>query len=366
MKINFSDYDLTDFIVKDGGFCGIPAKLITPNNISVKFNQKNKIFRSSIWDLEGNLLSGSFKKFMNMGQDNDIFPVPLSLDNTKILEKIDGSTMICDCVNGNFSIRTRGTFSYKNLDNCQDFEFVLKKYPKIEQFVIDHDYVSFLFEIVSPNQKIIIDYGSEPDIYLIGAIDKQNYDLFSQGMLNLFSFFIDVKRPKLYNFDKIDSLVKFITESKGIEGCCLYSNNDQDIHKIKSQHYLILHRLKSELSSLDKVIDIYLSLNKPNYEKFYDYIAKTFDFELAKTCSDLLKKSCDLGEKAKLILDEIKIFVSPMAESLTKNNRKEFAFKIINEYKDKGLESFAFNYLNKHEILDKDFKKLMYIIQENE
>ena len=55
MQINFSDYDLSEFIIKEDLFCGIPAKLIVPNHIGTKFNQKNKIFRSSIWDLNGKL-----------------------------------------------------------------------------------------------------------------------------------------------------------------------------------------------------------------------------------------------------------------------------------------------------------------------
>jgi len=91
MQINFSDYDFTGFSVKDCQFCGIPAKLINPEDITIKFNQKNKIFRSSIWSLDGKLLSAGFPKFTNWSENPEHFPIPENLDGATIVDKIDGS-----------------------------------------------------------------------------------------------------------------------------------------------------------------------------------------------------------------------------------------------------------------------------------
>ena len=104
MQINFSDYDLSEFIVKEDLFCGIPAKLIIPNHIGTKFNQKNKIFRSSIWDLNGKLLSASYPKFVNMFENPDNFPFYDDGEHI-FVDKIDGSTGIFDWINFQLSIR---------------------------------------------------------------------------------------------------------------------------------------------------------------------------------------------------------------------------------------------------------------------
>ena len=98
MYINFENYDLNEFTIIDGYYGGVPASLIIPNEIGVKFTQTNKIFRSSIWSKQGELLSASFPKFTNFGENPENFPVPSTLLNTNILDKIDGSTHIFDFI----------------------------------------------------------------------------------------------------------------------------------------------------------------------------------------------------------------------------------------------------------------------------
>ena len=185
MKINFNDYDLENFLIKEGTFCGIPCKLIQPNHIGTKFTQKNKIFRSSLWDLEGNLISAGFPKFVNFGENPENFPVPTSLNNCKILEKIDGSLCICDYVNGHFSSRTRGTFEYKQLENYKDFEYCFQNNPNIEKWIKSNSNYTLLFEITTPNMKIVIDYGDIPQLRLIGCVNKDDYSLLNQYQLDV-------------------------------------------------------------------------------------------------------------------------------------------------------------------------------------
>ena len=128
MRVNFDNYDLTDFLIKEGvSFGGLYAKLIQPNHIGTKFTQKNKIFRSSIWSDAGELLSASYPKFVNFGENPAEFPVPLSIDGWTFVEKIDGSACIVDYVNDNFSARTRGTFTYEGMENVDDFNFAFEK-----------------------------------------------------------------------------------------------------------------------------------------------------------------------------------------------------------------------------------------------
>ena len=321
MKINFNNYDLSEFDIKEGIFCGKPAKLINPSPTGVKWTQKNKIFRSSIWDLEGNLLSASFGKFTNWNENPENFPTPQSLDDCEFINKIDGSTLIVDYLENTWNLRTRGTFSFIGLDNATDFSLVWHRYPLVRELVKDYRQISWLFEIVSPNQRIILDYGPEPDIFLIGGIYKEDYTLLTQKVLDEISKEIHVKRPTRYQFPSFEKMLSLVKEDKEIEGICIYSKGCQEIHKAKADRYLMLHRLKSELSSFDKVVDLYLFQNRPDYMDLYNYISLTFDFELAEFCKENVKKACKLGAETQKILDEIRQFVDNMDKASKKRLR---------------------------------------------
>ena len=347
MKINFTDYDLSQFRVQVGTFCGIEdCRLITPQEMGVDWTQQNKIFRSSIWDKDGFLLSPSFPKFVNWFEKPDVFPVPTSLDGCEARLKIDGSTLIFDSIYNRISMRTRGVFSYITQENAADFEYVFKRYPKIGPFMAAMNHISLICEITTPNNQIILDYGDEPDIYLIGAIYKVDYSLIDQRVLDNWAEGLDIKRPPKFDFNRVDSLIGYFTDAQGIEGCCLYSGNGQVIHKIKSAFYLRLHRLKSSLSSFSKVLDLYLSINAPSYDDFYTYLAKTFDFELAEYAAPQMKEVCELHRVAHGEVSDIRSFI--LANNLNLISRKEAAKMIIDEYGKStlGLQSIAFNLLN--------------------
>jgi hypothetical protein len=359
MRIKFSDYDLSEFVVKEGLLLNRAARLIIPSDLGCKFTQKNKIFRSSIWDLEGNLLSASLPKFVNWNENPENFPVPQDLTKCLFYDKIDGSTLILDYVDNEFNARGRGVFDYQSWENASDVDFVLKKYPLVKPFIKDYRQFSLIFEITTPNQRIILNYGDEPDIVLIGAIWKDNYELATQFLLDSLAKEIQVPRPKRYEFPSIDEMLKLVGEDKEIEGVCVYSSGDQQIHKVKAAAYLFKHRLKSAISSFDKIIDLYLLQNKPTVENFSKYITDTFDYELFEMCCENVIKCCALGELAKWTIDNVTEYVKSLPHDGTRESQKNCALKIIETYRDKGLDSLAFSLFNSKKIEDKQFKVLM-------
>lgn len=335
---------------------GISARLITPK-IGCKWTQTNKIFRSSIWDLEGNLLSASFPRFSNLGETPEVFPPPKSLINTQIVSKIDGSAAIFDVINNKISVRTRGTFSYETLDNANDFRYVLDKRPNILPWLRAMGNYSLICEITTPNQQIILKYSDKPELHLIGLINKEDYYLSPQNHLDEIGKRLGIQRPEYYNANNLDELVSFVKPRKDIEGICLYStdNGIQYIHKVKADWYLKLHKLKSDLSSFDKVVDLFLSFGCPDYEKFYSIIEQTFDYELAQFCKENLESCCVQHQRVTKVLAEIKEKVLTLADL----PRKNAALEIIRLFKEDGLSSIAFQYLNKKAIDNDNIKELI-------
>lgn len=357
MKINFTDYDLTGFDAKNGMFAGIPCYLITPNHIGTKFTQKNKIFRSSVWTRVGQLLSGGLKKFVNLGENPIEFPSPLTTNKCTIIEKVDGSLVCIDYVNDQVSMRTRGTFSYTSLDNFADFDYCLEKYPFIVTWLQTNPQYTLLCEITTPNLRIIVDYGTEPEFWLIGAINKDDYSLMPQHELDELGKYLQLKRPSKFSFSTMAEMLLGVEAWEDKEGVCLYSGNDQEIHKIKAAHYLKCHRFKSE-ATLENTLELYFSLGRPSYQDFQTKLIETFDYECFEMVRGYASDICDAAKKVKEIIDGIDNFV---VETLSKlPTRKDQALKIMASYGDSSRSGFVFTRLDNKPLTDDQIKKIFW------
>ena len=352
MKINFNDYNLDEFNKNSVDFCGIPALLIFPPHIGIKFNQSNKIFRSSIWDLDGNLLSAGMPKFTNFGENPENFPVPMSVDGVDFITKIDGSLTIIDYVNGKLSMRTRGTSSYKTMENAADFEYCLSQYPLIESWLKNHPNYTILCEITTPKLKIVLDYGADPLFWLIGCINKDDYSLMSQTELYMLAIEFDIPRPNVHRFESIDAAIETIKGWNGEEGVCLYSNNGQTIHKIKAEAYLVLHRFK-ENANIDSVVDMFVALDCPSFSDFEKFLTTQYDWECWNMIRGFASQVCDSRKE----VDRIVAHMESFALTLKQVSRKDAALAIVKAYGETNRASFAFKLLDGHSLTEKEYKK---------
>lgn len=357
MKTDLKNYDLTDFILKEDMFCGTFATLIIPKNIGCKWTQKNKIFRSSIWDFEGNLISASLPKFVNFSENPEHFPVPNTLNNCKIIDKIDGSLCIIDYYNNQFSMRTRGTLSLDSTENVTDFYECIKKYPLLKEWLIKNNNYSLLCEITTPNQKIVLDYGNEPDFWLIGTVDKTDYSLMTQENLDSLSKLIGVKRPEYYKFTSMDNLLESVKKLTNKEGCCLYSNNDQTIHKVKALQYLKCHAFKGN-ATFENTIEMFFELDMPSYQDFETKIIEKFDYECYQMVRGYISTICDGYKEVLNVVDGMTRFVDKIKPLPT---RKEQSIAVFSSYgKESNRSSYIFTILDGKSLSKEQLKKLLY------
>ena len=105
--------------------------LVCPKDFGVQWNKDNLIFRSSIWNEQGEPVSLSFKKFFNWEEQKELVPFPSSTKNCSLIEKKDGSLLIISKYKNQIIHRTRGTFDASNLENGHEIEFLKQKYPKV-------------------------------------------------------------------------------------------------------------------------------------------------------------------------------------------------------------------------------------------
>ena len=291
-----------------------------------------------------------------MGEQPELTPVPKDIKNCTIVEKIDGSTLLVSIYKGEFIFRTRGTIDATKHENGAELEIFKEKYKNILQEINStfYDY-TFIFEWTSPKNRIIISYGEEPEWYLIGVIDNRDYTLAKQITLDLSAITYNIKRPQTYTFESVEDLVENVEEWKSKEGVCLYYNGGQNILKIKGKWYLQLHSLKSEISSAEKLVDVYLNWGMPTYQEFEKKIIETFDFELFSQIRGDVSKICEAKIEADKIINHMLTFISP----LKNEPRKNAALEIIKSYGQTNRKSMCFLLLDGKMLGAKEYKTLI-------
>lgn len=361
MKINLSDIP-EDFVTRPVEVAGEMCYLVFPPHIGTKWNKQNLIFRSSVWNSEGELISAGFKKFFNWGEQPDLAYTPFSMTangGVKLLEKLDGSTLIVSRYKGELIIRTRGTISGEIMENGHELSLFQEKYTKaFDNGLLDDNRYSLLFEWVSPTNRIVLRYP-EPDIYLIGAIEHSDYSLMPQNALDEWANEYGLKRPKYYNFNSLKEMHAAVEAFQGVEGLCVYCNYDQDIRKVKGVDYLARHRMKDELGSFERLVDFYFTQGQPSYNDFYTAIVDTVDYETAEECRGDASRIIDsMKEVNKIIVGMTKFCDKWKKEGLT---RKQFATEVFQAYgRSTNRSGMVFSIFDNKDLQEKDLKRLLY------
>jgi hypothetical protein len=325
--------------------------LIHRKEAGVKWDDKNKYFRSSVWDKKtGKLISAGFRAFTNYGEQPDF--EPLSEDTSvKAVIKRDGSLLCVSMFKNELIIRTRGTIDATKLQNGFEIEFLKKKYPKaFDNHFIDSEMYTLLYEWTTPTNRIVLQESEEPTLWLIGAINHSNYRYCDQSNLDNYAKEFGVERPETYGITLdggINNLKKQIEPLKDIEGVVIYDNmHGQTLKKIKTLRYLELHKVFTGIKSVDHLFDLFVEYGCTNRENFEALLATNFDWELVTTLKpltdELYQKWQDIKNKLNCIM---LYFNNPDFIELDRKGKA----KKINEYFS-GYTGIAFAMLDGKEL----------------
>jgi hypothetical protein len=298
-----------NFYCKQSEFCGIGSYLITPKFDAV-WTKSNLFYRSLIINQsDGKVLSSGWPKFFNQGEKTELYPNPKDYNDWTIHEKIDGSLVIVDWVNDVFSIRTRGCFSYLQQQNSNDFELLAQKYPAVIEFLKHNSHLSLLFEIVTPNNIIVI-RPTDIEFYFLGAINKNTLQVLTQQEIKQITQDLNnniLLPTTLFNEQTTNNslLTEIIKQWKGKEGVVISYNENRNRIKVKSDWYLFCHRIKSELNSSANLIEYYINSEMLPFDELIKKIETEFDFEIAKQIEPELIRITSAGELAKRTISNI-------------------------------------------------------------
>ena len=274
---------------------------------------------------------------------------------------VHNSTLIVSKYKGQYILRTRGTVDASTMANGYELELFKTKIllPLAEKMRHPHDTWEFsiLFEWVSPVNKIVLNYGDEPDWYLVGMVWHSEYHLYNQASLDGFARGHNLKRPATYTFTDVNDLLQNVEQWKGKEGVCVYSHNDQSIHKVKAFEYLKCHAFKGN-ATFENTIEMFFEFDMPSYQEFETKLIEKFDYECYNMVRGHISTICDGFKEVLNIVDGMNLFVNKIKSLPT---RKEQAIAVFSSYgKESNRSSYIFTILDGKSLTKDQLKKLLY------
>jgi len=204
--------------------------------------------RGVVFNDDGVCICRPFHKFFNIGEKEETLPENINWQSIKyISSKIDGSLVTPVIIDDKIFWKTKKSFYseiackiQKAWDNKERWIY---KYNDYIQLAISN-FSTPLFEYISPDNRIVIDYGQEEQLISIGSrsMDTGKYFLNKDICNFYYSNFLKEKQGAYKYF------IENIKETPLIEGYVLYTEFGENIYKIKTQWYLDRHHLLSSLS----------------------------------------------------------------------------------------------------------------------
>lgn len=205
------------------------------------WNEYTLMCRGLIIDQDYNVIAMPFKKFFNY-EEHKLEEIPSG--GFDAYDKMDGSLGILFNYAGNWHIATRGSFVSDQAIRAKE---ILKKY-NIENLNEEHTY---LFEIIYPENRIVVDYGDDEKLVLLGIIDvKSGYDFTYDKIL----YHVNVRKidfPLVKRYDGVNDIKEL--KARNIlnqEGYVLRYENGFRM-KVKFEDYCRLHSIITNVSTKD-------------------------------------------------------------------------------------------------------------------
>ena len=232
------------------------------------WNNETLSCRGLIMNTKHEIIARPFQKFFNLDEAiNQGQQLPI--EDFVITEKMDGSLGILYWLDGKPYLATRGSFVS---DQALIGTKILHEKYNFERFNPEYTY---LFEIIYPDNRIVVDYKGVKDIYLLAIIET----LTGQEPYSLLGL-KDFEAPVVKHYDGIKDILKLKElQEDNREGFVIRYKSGKR-YKVKFDEYVRLHRLVTGVNARS-IWDL-LRNEQPFDEslervpdEFYEWVKKT-------------------------------------------------------------------------------------------
>ena len=220
--------------------------------------------RGLILDAQGRVVARHFPKFCNL---EELVNEPIPNLPFEVYEKMDGSLGISYIANEEVFIATRGSFISEQ--SIKATELLNTKY--VEAKTQMNPTITYLFEIIYPQNRIVLDYGNKEELILLGMIETatgKELPLADIGfpIVKKYDGLKDLHQLKALAFDNKEGFV------------VRFSNNFR--LKVKFEEYVRIHRIITQVSSITiwenlKAGDSFNEILERVPDEFYQWVEIT-------------------------------------------------------------------------------------------
>jgi RNA ligase len=194
--------------------------------------------RGLIVDWRGEVIGNCLKKFFNYNE-----PDAEKVDITgpvQVTDKLDGSYLGVCLYEGIIVTATRGSFESEQAKVAQQIIDATPEYQAAIKLICADS--TAVFEVIYPENRIVLDYGPMRDIVLIGTI--ANFELTKGRQLWTPAEKINWPGQSVVTFDCKDFATALrMLPRENAEGIVVYFENSGHRLKIKQERYIELHKL---------------------------------------------------------------------------------------------------------------------------
>jgi RNA ligase len=279
------------------------------------WNEATLTCRGLIADGSGVIVSRPFRKFFNLEQVEQLPKEPF-----EVHEKLDGSLGISYWIDGKMYIATRGSFESEQAKTANR---LLKNYNTLPLFP---DF-TYLFEIVAPEHRVVVDYGQRRELVLLAIIQTATgYELkIDEGLRDAF-------RVGGFSVAQHYSQVADINQLKGLnlpnsEGFVIRFASGFRV-KVKLAEYVRLHKLLTGITE-KTILEDYL-MTGADLEQLLDRVPDEFNVWVRETVDKFVWQYKAIEATAQLWFSQTKATTrKEYAEVFTQTKYAAILFKML-------------------------------------
>ena len=323
---------------------GLLYKQVHPSLPLTIWNYTEKVQYENLWDEvtlmcrglvtdnNGDIVATPFQKFFNI-EEGKFEPT----ENFEVYEKMDGSLGIVFWYQGQWVVATRGSFTSDQSIKARE---LLQKYNTDIMF----RHLTFCFEIIYPENRIVLDYGDDEKLVLLGTFNKDGKEL-DVEMWGQWGFDVVKKYDGINDYKQLKEMVKNDQEGFVVK----FSNGDRI--KVKGVEYLRLHKIMTNVTTTgiweylkngEDVMELLKDVPDEFYKKIQNYVkelrygyfqisedaGKKFDYKMYGKYNDQ-EPITDRKEFAEWVLTQPKHLSGILFRMFDKKDYSEIIWNLI-------------------------------------
>ena len=204
---------------------------------TVQYNDKwddiTSICRGLVTDDTGRIIARSFPKFFNVGEGKHTH-----MDEYRVFDKVDGSLGILFYYDNKWIFASRGSFT--SPQSTEGLKILNERFPQYRELDKSRSYI---FEIIYPDNKIIVNYGTLRTVIYLTSFDPNGNEYLDLEMMRELGFDVVEEFPNTCK--TLSEYQEMNLENK--EGFVIRYASGERV-KVKFENYVALHRYNTNIT----------------------------------------------------------------------------------------------------------------------